>query len=63
MSTELKLPEHEADIVHAMLIAAAQNNLVVEVVLAFANACAEKKPVTVSDYAECSFIAIGELVK
>ena len=60
---ELILPEHEADIVSAMLTVAGSNNLMVEVVLSFANICTEKKPKSVSDYAECSFLAIGEWVK
>jgi len=60
---ELVLPEHEADVVHAMMIVAEENNLLVEVVLSFANICIEKKPKSVSDYAECSFLALGEWVK
>ena len=61
--TELKLPEHEADIVSAMLTVANKHNLMVEVVLTFANECRDKKPTCVSDYAECSFIALGEWIK
>ena len=60
---ELVLPEHEAGVVHAMMVVADKNNLLVEVVLSFANICTEKKPKSVSDYAECSFLALGEWVK
>ena len=61
--TELKLPEHEADIVDAMIAVAEKHNLLVEVVLTFANECVEKKPTSVSDYAECAFHALGEWIK
>tara|TARA_R110000787_G_scaffold276761_1_gene385740 strand:+ start:537 stop:731 length:195 start_codon:yes stop_codon:yes gene_type:complete len=60
---ELVLPKHEADVVSAMLIVAMDYNLSVEITLSFANICTEKKPKTVSDYAECSFLAIGEWIK
>ena len=60
---ELALPKHEADVVSAMLIVAMDYNLSVEITLSFANICTEKKPKTVSDYAECSFLAIGEWIK
>ena len=61
--TELELPEHEADIVSAMLIVADKHNLMTEVVLSFVNECIAKKPSSVSDYAECAFYAVGEWVK
>ena len=60
---KLKLPEHEADIVSAMLIVAEKHNVIIEVVLSFANECTAKKPSSVSDYAECAFHAIGAWVK
>jgi hypothetical protein len=61
--SKLVLPEHEADVVHAMMIVANKHDLLVEVVLSFANICTEKKPKSVSDYAEFSFLDIGEWVK
>ena len=63
MMSELKLPEYEADVVDAMLRVADKYSLTVEVVLSFANVCVKKKPVSVDDYAKCSFIALGEWIK
>ena len=61
--TELKLPEHEIDIISAMITVAEKHSLTVEVVWSFAQECSARKPVTVDNYAECAFHAMAEWIK